>query len=103
MPEEQSVVVDQEEGSVGALVVGVGGWAATTELSSAIVASGTVVVENNVKKIQHLTGGIVGKVTKVVDDVEVELQIAEGVKVRAVRSLIAEVRAKGEPVAGETP
>ncbi|MCV9966603.1 HlyD family type I secretion periplasmic adaptor subunit [Pararhizobium sp. BT-229] len=45
-----------------ALVVGVGGWAATTELSSAIVASGTVVVENNVKKIQHLTGGIVGKV-----------------------------------------
>jgi len=45
-----------------ALVVGVGGWAATTELSSAIVASGTVVVENNVKKIQHLTGGIVGEV-----------------------------------------
>src|SRR3954471_7643145 len=35
-------------------------------------------------------GGIVGKVTKVVDDNEVELQIAEGVKVRAVRSLIAE-------------
>jgi len=45
-----------------ALVVGVGGWAATTELSSAIVAAGTVVVENNVKKIQHLTGGIVGDV-----------------------------------------
>ncbi len=42
-----------------ALVFGVGGWAMTTELSSAIVASGTVVVENNVKKIQHLTGGIV--------------------------------------------
>ena len=34
----------------------------TTELSSAIVASGTVVVENNVKKIQHLTGGIVEEV-----------------------------------------
>ena len=47
-------------------------------------------------------GGIVGKVTKVVDDGEVELQIAEGVKVRAMRSLIAEVRAKAEPVAGET-
>jgi membrane fusion protein len=45
-----------------ALVVGVGGWAMTTELSSAIVASGTVVVENNVKKIQHLTGGIVEEV-----------------------------------------
>ncbi len=48
-------------------------------------------------------GGIVGKVTKVVDDNEVELQIAEGVKVRAIRSLIAEVRAKAEPVAGTTP
>ncbi len=46
-------------------------------------------------------GGIVGKVTKVVDDTEVELQIADGVKVRAIRGLIAEVRAKGEPVAGE--
>lgn len=45
-----------------ALVFGVGGWAMTTELSSAIVASGTVVVENNVKKIQHLTGGIVQEV-----------------------------------------
>jgi len=43
-------------------------------------------------------GGIVGKVTKVLDDSEVELQIAEGVEVRAMRSLIAEVRTKGEPV-----
>jgi preprotein translocase subunit YajC len=47
-------------------------------------------------------GGIVGKVTKVVDDTEVELQIAEGVKVRAMRGLIAEVRTKAEPVAGAT-
>ena len=45
------------------LVGGVGGWAATTELSSAIVAPGTVVVENNVKKIQHLSGGIVGELS----------------------------------------
>ncbi len=48
-------------------------------------------------------GGLVGKVTKVVDDNELELQIAEGVKVRAVRSLIAEVRTKAEPVAGNSP
>ncbi len=48
-------------------------------------------------------GGIIGKVTKVVDDAEVELQIAEGVKVRAMRSLIADVRVKAEPVAGNTP
>jgi preprotein translocase subunit YajC len=47
-------------------------------------------------------GGIVGKVTKVVDDTEVELQIAEGVKVRAMRSMIAEVRTKAEPVASNS-
>jgi preprotein translocase subunit YajC len=50
-----------------------------------------------------MNGGIVGKVTKVVDDTELELQIAEGVKVRAVRSHIAEVRTKAEPVAANTP
>jgi len=47
-------------------------------------------------------GGIVGKVTKVVDDNEVELQIADGVKVRAMRSLISEVRVKAEPVASNS-
>jgi preprotein translocase subunit YajC len=43
-------------------------------------------------------GGIVGKVTKVVDDSELEVEIAEGTKVRVVRSGISEVRVKGEPV-----
>ena len=47
-----------------------------------------------------LGGGIVGKVTKVTDgEPQVEVEIANGIKVRAIRSLIAEVRAKGEPVA----
>jgi preprotein translocase subunit YajC len=44
-------------------------------------------------------GGMVGKVTKVVDDREVEVEIAPNVKVRVVRSLIADVRTKGEPAA----
>ncbi|MBX5241844.1 preprotein translocase subunit YajC [Rhizobium sp. NLR22b] len=43
-------------------------------------------------------GGLVGKVTKVVDDKEVEVEIAEGVRVRIVRSGISDVRVKGEPV-----
>ncbi|MCK3777640.1 preprotein translocase subunit YajC [Ensifer adhaerens] len=43
-------------------------------------------------------GGIVGKVTKVVDDNELEVEIAEGVKIRVVRSGVSEVRVKGEPV-----
>ena len=45
-------------------------------------------------------GGVIGKVTKVIDDHELEVQIAEGVKVRAQRSLVADVRTKPEPVAG---
>ena len=47
-------------------------------------------------------GGIVGKVTKVIEDGELELQIADGVRVRALRSMVADVRAKAEPVAGNT-
>ncbi|WEX78857.1 preprotein translocase subunit YajC [Sinorhizobium numidicum] len=43
-------------------------------------------------------GGIVGKVTKVVDDAELEVEIAEGIKIRVVRSGVSEVRVKGEPV-----
>jgi len=42
------------------LVVGLGGWAATTEFSGAVIASGQLVVDSNVKKVQHPTGGVVG-------------------------------------------
>jgi len=48
------------------------------------------------------SGGVIGKVTKVIDDNEVELQIADGVKIRQSRSMISEVRAKGEPVKEDT-
>src|SRR5437773_3306820 len=40
-------------------------------------------------------GGLVGKVTKVVDDDQIEVEIAEDVRVRQMRSMVAEVRAKG--------
>jgi HlyD family secretion protein len=53
------------------LVVGIGGWAATTQLSGAVIASGKLVVDSNVKKVQHPTGGIVG-----------ELLVKEGDKVK---------------------
>ncbi|MGC1778070.1 MAG: preprotein translocase subunit YajC [Xanthobacteraceae bacterium] len=43
-------------------------------------------------------GGLIGKVTKVVDDSQVEVEIADGVRVRHLRSSISEVRAKSEPV-----
>ena len=45
-----------------------------------------------------MTGGLIGKVTRVIDDAEVEMEIAPNVKVRVARSMISEVRAKGEPV-----
>jgi len=40
----------------------------------------------------------VGKVTKLVDDEQVEVEIADGVRVRQVRAMVTGVRAKGEPV-----
>ena len=40
---------------------GVGGWAGTMTLSGALIAQGSVVVDTNVKKVQHPTGGIVGE------------------------------------------
>ena len=57
---------------VSILLVGVGGWGATAVISGAVVASGSLVVDSNVKKVQHLTGGIVG-----------ELRVRDGDRVRA--------------------
>ncbi len=43
------------------LVFGVGGWAVATQLSGAVIAHGKLVVDTNVKKVQHPTGGVVGE------------------------------------------
>ena len=47
------------------------------------------------------SGGLIGKVTKVIDDDQIEVEIADGVRVRQMRSMVSEVRAKGEPVKDE--
>jgi preprotein translocase subunit YajC len=44
------------------------------------------------------SGGLLGKVIKVVDDEQIEVEIADGVRVRQIRSMVSGVRAKGEPV-----
>lgn len=44
-------------------------------------------------------GGVIGKVVKVKDDGEIEVEIAEGVKVRVVKSTVAQVLSKTEPAA----
>jgi preprotein translocase subunit YajC len=56
------------------------------------VRRGDVVITN---------GGLVGKVTKVVDDDQMEVEIADGVRVRQLRSMVADVRSKSEPVKDE--
>ena len=43
-------------------------------------------------------GGIVGKVTKVRDDNEIEVEIADNTRVRVIKGTVSEVRARGEPV-----
>ena len=57
---------------VALLAGGVGGLAATTELAGAVIAPGSLVVDTNVKKVQHPTGGVVG-----------ELRVRDGDRVKA--------------------
>lgn len=47
------------------------------------------------------SGGIIGKVTKVNDNGELDVEIAKGVKVKLVQSMVSEVRVKGEPAAAK--
>ena len=54
------------------LVVGVGGWATLTDIAGAVIAPGQLVVESDVKKVQHPTGGVVG-----------QLLVREGDRVKA--------------------
>jgi preprotein translocase subunit YajC len=44
------------------------------------------------------SGGIIAKVTKVIDDDQIEIELADGVRVRQLRQMVSDVRAKGEPV-----
>ena len=44
------------------LTCGIGGWASTAQISGALIAPGSIVVDSNVKKVQHPTGGVVGEV-----------------------------------------
>ncbi len=44
------------------------------------------------------TGGLIGKVVKVVDDKELLVEVGENVKVRVLRQGLSDVRAKGEPL-----
>jgi len=58
--------------TLGGLVVGAGGWAATMNISAAVIGSGVIGVEGNTKKIQHGQGGVVR-----------EIRVSNGTLVRA--------------------
>ena len=47
------------------------------------------------------SGGLIGKVVKVIDDEQIEIELSDDVRVRQVRSMVADVRARGEPVKEE--
>jgi HlyD family secretion protein len=54
------------------LLPGIGGWATLTQVSAAVIAPGQLVVESDVKKVQHPTGGVIG-----------EIRVREGSRVKA--------------------
>jgi HlyD family secretion protein len=47
---------------VAFIAIGLGGWASTAQIAGALIAQGSLVVDSNVKKVQHPTGGVVGEV-----------------------------------------
>ncbi|WP_298422509.1 HlyD family type I secretion periplasmic adaptor subunit [Rhodoblastus sp.] len=57
---------------VGCVTFGVGGWAATARIAGAVIGQGVVVVDSNVKKVQHSAGGVVE-----------ELRVRDGDRVQA--------------------
>jgi HlyD family secretion protein len=60
---------------VAVVAGGFGGWASTVEISGALIAPGQIVVETNVKKVQHPTGGVIGELLARDGDVVKEGQI----------------------------
>ena len=62
---------------VALLLGGIGIWSATSEIYGAVIAHGNVVVDSNVKKVQHPTGGVIG-----------EIRVKEGERVEAGELLV---------------
>jgi HlyD family secretion protein len=93
---------------IGFLIFGVGGWAATSSLSGAVMAPGTFVVERNVKKVQHSTGGVVAEINVRNGDRVAEGQVLlrlDATQTRAelgiIQSQMIEMTARGARLAAE--
>src|SRR5262244_1777619 len=78
-----------------ALLVGViGSWAASTHITGAVIGPGTVMVESNVKKVQHPTGGVVGQIVVQEGSVVEEGQIVIRLDDTVTRSTLGVVRSQ---------
>jgi membrane fusion protein, type I secretion system len=85
------------------LIFGVGGWAATSQLAGAVIAPGTIVVESNIKKVQHPTGGVVGEILvkggSEVDEGQIVLRLDDTVT----RSTLGVVRSQLDELMAREP
>mgnify|MGYP002682700952 CR=1 FL=1 len=45
----------------------------------------------------HTAGGVIGRITKVIDDSTIELEIADNVRIRAAKQFVSDLRSKSEP------
>ncbi len=80
---------------------GFAGWAATSQLAGAVIAPGSLVVESNIKKIQHPSGGVVSDILvregEVVQEGQVLIRLdatVTGATVGAVQSQLDELMAR---------
>ena len=76
------------------LIFGIGGWASTSQLSGAVIASGSIVVESNIKKVQHPTGGVVGEIFVKEGDIVEKGQIVVRLDDTVTRSTLGVVRSQ---------
>jgi HlyD family secretion protein len=80
--------------TIAALVGCLGGWAATSELSGAVIAMGNFIVESNVKKVQHPTGGVIKDILVREGDKVEEGQIVLRLDDTVTRSTLGVVRSQ---------
>ncbi len=76
---------------VGLLVIGCGGWAAMARLEGAVITSGTVKVDQNLKEVQHRDGGIIKTLAVRQGDLVRERQILatlDDVQIKAELSIV---------------
>ena len=76
-------------------------WTFERVRSTGAIAPAAVRENDSARASETWNGGLVGKVTKVVDDDQIEFEISDGVRVRQMRQMISGVRAKGEPAKGD--